>query len=617
MARVIEFKLANVLLRADDYLGDDTELLYRLERGSTCAYDEADGSLRVSGLVDFATYLNGVSVGKWRRYADLDTIKLRFELMGDACTIATRALSGAANGQISSSAPTAFNVDACFDYREHTIEMPLECAVAGFALLVRGEARVRNAYYFTEIDEGRIRPVRLALCTTTYHKEDYIVSNINLIRDELIHGGEALAEGFHMFVVDNGRTLDVDALSEEWLSVIPNDNVGGSGGFARGLIAVQDHPGDFTHVAVMDDDVRVSPESFRRLFALLALVSDRYADAFVSGAMLELERPSLLFEDVSQMLPSGAWQKVKPDIWVNEPAGAVLSEEIDVELDHAYGGWWFNCMPMSAVNEHGLPLPFFVRFDDVEYGLRCQPVYLSMNGICVWHSGFASRFSASVACYQYVRNLFVMRALNTWINEPALLFRYWRAFQIWLRSLDYGAAELWLDGLEDYLRGPDFLMEVDGAQLMSENSAKCEKLVDVEQLDREVVEQLGEVDPEWLSGDYIRPPWRKIAASLPHDRHWMPDFLLSDEPGAVVPGLGESAAPWTKTAMRTRLVALLPDGSKGVVREMDRDRYRQLRDRYRSLMARYRREGAQVARQYREKQGEMTSRAYWENKLGL
>ena len=56
-----------------------------------------------------------------------------------------------------------------------------------------------------------------------------------------------------MFVVDNGRTLDAEGLSDDLITVIPNENVGGAGGFARGMIAALESDEDFTHVLLMDD----------------------------------------------------------------------------------------------------------------------------------------------------------------------------------------------------------------------------------------------------------------------------------------------------------------------------------------------------------------------------
>ena len=114
-----------------------------------------------------------------------------------------------------------------------------------------------------------------------------------------------------MFVVDNGRTLPAVELSDELVTVIPNNNVGGAGGFARGMISALEDERSFSHVLLMDDDVRMSPESIKRTFNLLSLVSDAYSDAFINGAMLKLSEPDVQYEDVAHVLNNGQFDRCK------------------------------------------------------------------------------------------------------------------------------------------------------------------------------------------------------------------------------------------------------------------------------------------------------------------
>ena len=292
------------------------------------------------------------------------------------------------------------------------------------------------------------------------------------------------------------------------------------------------------------------------------------------------------------------------------------NESIDVEVENAYGAWWFSCIPMGYVNEMGLPMPFFVRCDDVEFGLRCKPTYMTMNGICVWHARFEGRFNAAVACYQYVRNMLVTRALHIRRGDWVFMLLYWRLFHIYLRTMDYAAAELWLDGLEDYLKGPGFLMEGDPFAAMGAALKKAEKLVPVKELDPEVMKRL-EVNLDWLSGDYSGHTLRKLLVAVPHDRHWFPDFMLSNKPGMLSPSVSENFTPWYKTAMRKTLVALSPDGTQGAIRTIDRKRWRELLARYRDLRAVYRDTHEAVEEQYRASMREMTSARFWKRYLGL
>lgn len=618
------FKLANVLLELEDFLAEVPEVLYRAESGSSCAYDQAAKELAVSGLVDFCTYFNGASVGKWRRYTVAERIFVHLELAGDACTVAVRTLDAPdASSAATSDVPEVVEVGPSAEFQTVELELPAAAVIAGFALLTGGTVRVRNAFYFTYVEDAAVRDVRLAVCTTTFRKEEFIVPNIARIRAGVLESGEDVASRFHMFVVDNGRTLDAEALSGDGVTVVPNPNVGGAGGFARGMMEALDAPDGFTHVVLLDDDVRMAVESFHRLFALLSLANDAYARSCVNGAMLELERPWLQYEDVAYARPVGGYDRVKNDYRITSQTEIVQNELVDVEVPHAYGAWWFSCIPLALVREKGLPMPFFVRCDDAEYGLRLGTTYMTMNGICVWHARFDTRFNPAVDLYQYGRNMMATMALHDdFFDQDRFMMLFWRVFHLRIRRMEYEAVELWLDGFGDYFKGPEFLMEADGEALLKDNGARKEQLVPVEELDPEVVKRL-DYDLAWLSRpeDPARDDvlswlgfqtyWaiRKVALSVPLDRHNLPDFLLSSDPGAVMPG--DSLSPWWTTAFRSQLVALNSDGTMGHVRTLDRERYARLKGRLDELMRRYREEGPAIAAHWREMMPEMTSEEFW------
>lgn len=606
------FRIANIVLRVEDFLEGHENVLYRAT-GET-SYDQADGSLSFSGDIDFSTYFNAISVEKWRRYTGLDNLKLHLEAKGDGFRIETRGMK-MQEDKAASCVGKVTMVEATDDYHAVEVDIPLKGReVAGFILHSNGTTRIRGACYLTEVEETRIRPIKLALCTTTFKKEEFVIPNIERVKREVLACDEPIADNFHMFVVDNGRTLDAGTLSDEGVTVCPNDNVGGSGGFARGMIEAMDAPDAYTHVILMDDDVRVSPESFKRVFALLSLANPEYVNAFINGAMLEMERPNIMFEDVSVVRSTGGYVKIKPDLYIDRLDGLVRNESLDVEIEGAYGAWWFSCIPMAAIREYGLPLPLFVRCDDVEYGMRCKPTYMTMNGICVWHSRFTGRFRASVDCYQYTRNMLITIAVDNCSSESIFMMRFWRVFRIYLRTLNYESAELWLDGLEDYLKGPDYLMKVDGSALMKANSAKNEKLEPLENLDSGIVDKL-EIKDEWLEGEDTRNDFLKLMETVPHDRHFFPDWMLRNKPAMVAPD--GSLAPWSKTAMRKHLVAVDVDRKNGHIRTVDRARYKELVDRYSDLHLRYVNNRLAVAEAYRDKFRYMTSVEFWKDYLKL
>ena len=101
-----------------------------------------------------------------------------------------------------------------------------------------------------------------------------------------------------MYVIDNGRTLDAPALSSERITVTPNDNVGGAGGFTRAMITAMEQEPKATNIILMDDDVAVSPESIKRTYNVLRLLKPEYEEAMISGAMLNYEVGEDQWEDI-------------------------------------------------------------------------------------------------------------------------------------------------------------------------------------------------------------------------------------------------------------------------------------------------------------------------------
>lgn len=606
---VHRFPLANVLVLPDDFASGHPELYYRAE---TAAYHEDRGALSFSGSVDFSTYFNALSLGKWKRYTGIDTVKLELEVAGDACEVFFAELREGAD--TASLHPTPFAVcEQSEDFSPHVLKLPeSDAPLVSFAIKSCGTSFIRSARFFTEVEPSAVRSVRLALCTTTFRKEEFIVPNIEAIKREVLESAEPISKAFHMYVVDNGRTLDVKALSDEGVTIIPNANTGGAGGFARGMLAGLE--GDATHLLLMDDDVRVSPESFKRAFNLLSLVNDKYREAFLNGAMLSIEQPTLQYEDVARVREDGVYDKIKPDLHVDRICDLVKNETIDVEVENAYGAWWFCCIPASAVRKHGLPLPLFIRCDDVEYGMRCQPTMMCMGGICVWHDGFEGRFRAAVDCYQYVRNFLILIAVDNKSSERMFMLRFLRTFNIYLRSMNYESAELMLDGLEDYLKGPNYLAHVDSEALVKRNSAKNERLVPIAELDRNIMDQV-EIDRAYLGTPDGRGMLSKLLEAFPHDRHMLPDALLSSKPASVYYSRG--AYPGLKTMRRKTLVAFDAEGEKGHIRTMDRERYRALRERYRCLKREYNMRKAEVAAEYHRALPYLTSEDFWRSYLDL
>ena len=637
---MIEHRLANILLQVEPRAAAYPGIWYHAGGGSveyveaTRAEDDAAvaadttvaGTLRITGIVDFTTYLNGISAAKWQRYTGVDDIRLHLELAGDGCELL---LEGVPEGQDELVTCGTVRVSAgegAVDVRIPTAGMTL----AGFAIRTQGEVLLRAGHYYARVDESQVNDVRLAIASTTFKKEDFITANARRLTDAVRAADGPIRDRFHMFVVDNGRTLApadfarADGTANDLVTLIPNDNVGGSGGFARGMMAALDDPAAYTHVILMDDDISILPEAVLRTFSLLRLARGAYRDACVQGAMLTLEEPNLSYEDVSVVERSGHYHPIKQELHIDSLPNLLANERADVELDQTYGAWWYSCIPLAAVREKGLPLPLFVRCDDIEYGVRLRTRYMAMDGICVWHQGFAGKFRASVDLYQYIRNFLIVCAADDMASDRLIVTRIRRDVRLRLRDYDYVGAELLLDALEDYLAGPDFIATAKGADIMREKGAQNEKMVPLAELGL-APETLAEVDrlraaeadllaahPDHIFGPSLRV---RLVQTLPYDPHTLPGAAADPLP-AVLPYHGNDHLR-PDQLRHASLLWLDTSFENGVLRHIDRDRYRRDMRRMHDLVARWRRDGAAIRRSYQDALPRLASEAFWRSYLGM
>ncbi|OFK24626.1 glycosyltransferase [Olsenella sp. HMSC062G07] len=605
---MVNFRLANVLLCDSERSVTQPSLYWRqsrlpraTEKGSVILADPA------SERYDFATYFNALSSIKWRRYTPIDNVWLHLRVKG-SLTLTLTSYSGYKSPKRAELLTRTVRHDEVADL---DVEFP---SIAGdllaFEVATASPVELVEAYYYTKVDEALIRPVELAVATTTFKKEEYILPNVELLRREVGGCDEPVAKHFTLHVVDNGRTLDAQGLSEGCVVVHPNPNVGGSGGYARGMIEALRQTPQATHVILMDDDVEVSPESVKRTFNLLSLVRDEYASALLSGAMLSLEQQDMFREDIGHLDENGMFEPVKRKRSVATLREALRLETMRASKVNAYAGWWYCCIPTAVIRRVGLPLPLFIRGDDTEYGIRCDEPFMTMNGICIWHMTFSAKFRANLDRYQVLRNSLIGQATTG--AYPGVDFT--RAIRIVfgfdLKNFYYDGCELAIRAIEDYLRGPEYLKRVDGAALMAETGKKNEKVVPLDEIDDPRVLRVS-FKPEKLKKKKRRNSAQHLYDYVTENGHRLPDFLVSDEPAVT---LLQDYAP-NKIRNRSCILAVTADGNEGVLREFDRRRAAALERELRRVLAKLDRCGDEVAASWAAAKDELTSVSFWEDYL--
>ena len=619
-------RFANVVLERNPRAMSCPALYCRSDRPVIFDDERREWLLYGAGTFDFSTYFNALSVSKLKRYASVGRFVLHLELKGAACTL-WQTKGDAFSDRPARVASSCREVAASDAWQSLDFELSVddETVLAGFVLETAGTVALGDCHYAVE-PVRPLRDVELCLVTTTFKKETFVEANIAAIEADILSGDDDIARHVSLRVIDNGRTLDVSRLQRDRISISPNDNVGGSGGFARGMVEALEQQPRATHVLLMDDDVAMSPESIRRTYNLLRIVDDEYADAFVSGAMLNMEVPDQQWEDTGLIDESGLLAPAKPPLRLTNFEDLVYNELFRIPEEVArtrrrYAAWWYCCIPVSAIEEHGLPLPVFVRFDDVEFGVRCAPTFMTMNGICVWHMPFNARYNAAVERYQTTRN--TMIALCSAGVSPTVGFmdELHNNIRLELKKFGYENAELCLDGFEDFMKGPAYLAQPGVAEktFMRANRAK-ERLVPFDELERQA-HALGltdfhimQADRQLIDSDKARSFVERLSdyATDNHQR-----LLVKKGRGYALIPIEGWAYPAGVIRGKKHLIVIDWHNRCGTIRTKDPARYARIVKRYKEDLAYFKRHRKEVCRAYAERRDELTSVTFWESYLGM
>lgn len=620
----MQFKLANLIFSGNQAFDQFPTLSFRELAGR--AISDSPSSLRLLGssCVDFSTYFNSLSIMKWKEYSNAGSFYLHFKYRGAGFDFQERTV-----GNLDWSSRVVPDSNRSFSSSDVWASVDIEITeqageiLHSFSIESAGDLTLDDAYYYADVDPCCIHPVELALAITTFKKEQYVLNNLNLIKEGILSGKEPISEHFHVHVVDNGRSLDCNSGSDR-ISIHPNPNVGGSGGFARGMIEALEQNPKATHVLLMDDDVEVLPESFIRTFNLLSLLKEKYVNAFLSGAMMSLEEPNLRTEDLGFFTAKGTFSPLKPEGYMTS-----LHDVVETEIYKAptglyedtvqqYAGWWYCVIPTATIEREGLPLPLFVRSDDAEYALRCKPRFMSMNGICVWHNSFKFKYCAAVERYQVSRNTLISQATTGVAPLADFLYEIRREVELDLKKFDYDDALLAVKGLEDFLRGPEWISHpVAEARFMAANRER-EQLIPIEQLIPQALE-LG-VDLTQLTfgnlsleGDRSRLQAFKDYLTI-NGHRFVNDSVKRKGKVAVI-----DAAGWVYPAGKIRdvdtLIVVDMPNKKGAIRHMDKKRFKEVWTRFRKAEREFKRNKDKIYAEFASYRDVFTSIDFWKQYL--
>lgn len=477
------------LLFPPEYLKNEPELFFQGVEAKNNII-ESSVSLPAGAELSLGTYFNSFSIGKWMEYTNLNNLSLNLEIKGKIEIKAYHAVGSVDNELLNRKSRkyteeyiNLVNTKAYKAEREEvyiqvtqennifTVKFPhlYENGILYITIRAISDVSLYGGAYLTENDESILNPVKIAVGICTFKREEAVMGNVARMFTDIINNPQSpLSDKLEIYIADNGHTLLETSFQSDKVHIFPNPNLGGSGGFTRTMIEAMLYDGAkaFSHIIFMDDDILLYTAVLERTYYLLRLMKSEYHKAILGAATLLQEKPYIQQE-------SGALYRDKTfyigranhKFFDLRKLDAVVANEATNPTN--YTGWWYACIPQTIVNEHNLPMPFFIHYDDVEYGIRnIENSLLFINGICVWHPSPKGKSPFWMTYYNVRNRLITMfsKALDKSAFSECL-FRISRQFLLRIISYDYEYAKLIMAGLQDFLNGPEAFERLDAAEL--------------------------------------------------------------------------------------------------------------------------------------------------------
>lgn len=448
----------------------ETELYYRSNQ--PVQYEEQAGqlSLKRKTVLTLDTYFNCFSYQKYLQYTSAQVLEVHLQLQGQFQLRLLKAQLTGKNVQrtvlLTQQAQQEQLTDTVilYDFSQESGNgfLYLELTALSKTAVFGG------GFYASPIAEGRMQPTKIAAVICTYKREHYVQRNLDHLAQALFAVPEQeAAQHLEVFVVDNGKTLRREEIETPYVRLFPNKNCGGSGGFTRGIIEALRRKEEFSHVLLMDDDILLESNVLVKTIRFLQILRPEHQDLAIGGSMLRLDAMTVQHE------AGGRWTgyKVKTsraNIDLVQVKNVLQNEQF---AQNDFCGWWYLTIPLILIGENNLPMPYFIKNDDIEYGLRITKKLDFFNGIGVWHEPFEKKFSMPLE-YYYMRNILITNMIHEEAvgNSVYMLIR--RVGKCMVRR-HYSAAKIPLQAVEDTLSGFNQFFRVRSDLFHKELTAMC------------------------------------------------------------------------------------------------------------------------------------------------
>ena len=447
--------------------------------------------LPAGSTLSLETYFNALSIGKWLEYTNIDNLSLHLELQGEvkirAChAVGTVDAEFLKKGKGSLTEEEYINTVNSQAYEVKREEVLCTVTHEGNHYFVKFNQLYKDGIFYvtikaitdsvlcgggyeSDIDEAVLNPIKLAVGICTYKREEAVTRNINcLLKDVINNPDSPIKDKLEIYVADNSQSLDKNKFGSDKVHILPNPNLGGVGGFTRTMIEAMlyDKAKEFSHIIFMDDDILLYPAVLERTYYLLCMLKPEYKKAILGAGMFLVDYLSVQQEVGAVYRDYVAYmgQANHKFFDMRNPAAVSANEVVN---STNYTGWWYACIPRTIATASNLPMPYFIHYDDVEYGIRnVNNGQIFINGICVWHPAPDNKGPFWITYYN-VRNRLVTMFSGLLGRKSFIkyLMANSKQFLFHITRYEYKRASLMLEALNDFLKGPEAFIEQDAFAL--------------------------------------------------------------------------------------------------------------------------------------------------------
>jgi len=588
---------------------------------------ESRHALRIpqGGKISFGTYFNAFPASYWRRWTVVTDVTLTVTLEGRGATVIVyRSMANGRSQRVDSG-----NTDDR-DSGTFAFDLPLTPFADGgwyWYDVVAGDTDVvvRSAEWSADVPDDRAQHGTVAVGITTMNRPDFcakLLAQLGEYDDLRPYLDEVfVAEQGTQKVTDSPEFAKASAALGDTLRVVEQGNLGGSGGYARGQLETL-KKGTATYFMCMDDDVVCEPEGIIRAVTFGDLAR---RPTIVGGHMFSLFSRSRLYSYGEIVQPWRFWWMSAPGVFLdwdfaarNLRSARWLHQRVDVD----FNGWFMCLIPTSVIEEIGLSLPLFIKWDDSEYGLRAKAAgcpTVTLPGAAVWHVPWTDKNDeVDWQSYYHLRNRMVAALLHSSFPHGGKLLR--ETFSVQLKhliSMQYATADIRLRALEDVLAGPEELHR-DLPTKLGEVRERMSGFRDAQlKSDPDAFPPVRREKPRKRVDDAAVPTLaqRLVSAGIGVLRQARPVRPLSKEhPEAAIPAMD---AKWYRLGNLDSVVVSMKDQTGAAFYQRDPELFRDLLKRSAAIHERLYREWPQLSETYRSQLATVVSPERWAQTFGI